>query len=86
VPGQRAFLQEITVDTDCANYTLKAGTSDKYGGTRTWGSAVTPFASTGVSHFRSSAKFHRIRMETEDGAEWNHIAGLRPEARPEGRR
>ena len=86
VPGQRAFLQEITVDTDCANYTLKAGTSDKYGGTRTWGSAVTPFASTGVSHFRSSAKFHRIRMETEDGAEWNHIAGLRPTARPEGRR
>ena len=85
-PGRRSFLQEVTVVTDCPTYTLKAITSDFAGGTRTVGSAVTPFSTTGISHFRSSAKYHAFRMEVAAGINWKHIVGLEPKLRQEGRR
>ena len=85
-PGKRAFLREVTVDTDCTDYTLKVGTSDKFGGTRTWSSAITPFSATGICHFRHPGKFHRLRLEMAAGATWNHVRGARPDASGEGKR
>ena len=85
-PGMRSFVQEATVITDCPTYTLKAITSDFAGGARTVGSAVTPFSSTGISHFRSSAKYHAFRMEIAAAVDWDHVVGVEPRARAEGRR
>lgn len=85
-PGTRSFVQEARVYTDCPTFTLKAITSDKHGGTRTVGNAVTPYASTGVCHFRSSALLHAFRMEIPAGTDWSHVMGVEPKARPEGRR
>lgn len=85
-PGVRSFLQEATTITDCPTYTLRAITSDFSGGTRTVGSAVTPFSTTGIAHFRSSAKFHAFRMEIAAAVNWDHVVGVEPRARAEGRR
>lgn len=84
--GVRSFLQEARVYSDCPTYTLQVITSDKHGGTRTVGSAVTPYASTGICHFRSSALLHAFRMEIPAETDWNHVMGVEPRARPEGRR
>lgn len=84
--GRRAFLQETTAYSDCTDFTMKVGTSDKPGGTRTWGAAVTPYGATGICHFRSAGRFHRLRMEIAAGVDWSHVHGVEVMARPEGRR
>ncbi|KRA00239.1 hypothetical protein ASD64_01300 [Mesorhizobium sp. Root157] len=85
-PGSRSFLQQARVYTDCTDFTLKAITSDKHGGTRTVGSAVVPYGATGLCHFRSSALLHAFQMDIPAGTDWNHVMGVEPVARPEGRR
>lgn len=84
--GMRSFLQEARVVTDAPSYTLKAVKSDKHGGTRTEGAAVTPATSTGICHFRSSALLHAFKLEIPAGTDWNHVVGVEPVAIPEGRR
>lgn len=85
-PGVRSFLQEVQVVTDCPDFTLKAITSDKHGGTRTEGLAVSPYASTGICHFRSTGRLHAFKMEIAAGVDWNHVVGVNPTSKPEGRR
>lgn len=84
--GMRSFLQEARVVTDAPSYTLKAVTSDKHGGTRTEGTAVTASSVTGICHFRSSALLHAFKLEIPAGTDWNHVVGVEPVAIPEGRR
>lgn len=85
--GQRTFLQEARVVTDCPTFSLKVSTSDKHGGARTTGATITPYGATGVCHFRSSALLHSFEMDIPAGIDWNHVVGLDDiRARPEGRR
>lgn len=84
--GSRSFLQQARVYTDCNDFTLKAITSDKHGGTRTTGSAVAPYGATGLCHFRSSALLHAFQMEIAAGTDWNQVMGVEPVARREGAR
>lgn len=85
--NQRSFLQEARVIGDIGtNFTLKVITADYHGGTRTTGSAVTPYSSTAICHFRSSALTHAFRVEIPAGTDWNHVVGVEPTFRSEGRR
>ena len=85
--GGRAFLREARVIGDAGvDFTLKAITADYHGGTRTTGSAVTPYSTTAICHFRSSALTHAFLMEIPAGAAWNHVIGVEPIAIPEGDR
>jgi hypothetical protein len=85
-PGLRSFLQKAQVYTNCPNFTLRTITSNYHGGTRTVGSAISPFPSTALVPFRSSAKIFAWRMEIPDGADWDHVIGLEPTAVVEGQR
>lgn len=85
-PGRRTFLQEGHVNTDSDSFTLAAITSDKHGGTRTQGTPVSPYAATGICHFRSSARLHALRIAIPAGTVWNTVTGVDVVARPEGRR
>ena len=85
-PGSRSFLQQARVYTDCSDFTLTAIASDKHGGTRTTGSQVAPYGATGLCHFRSSALLHAFQMDIPAGTDWNHVIGIEPVARAEGRR
>lgn len=85
-PGMRSFLQEVRVIGDSPSYTLKAITSDKHGGARTEGAAISPEPSTGICHYRSSALLHGFKLEIPAGVDWAHMSGLEPKARPEGMR
>ncbi len=84
-PGQRTFLRELHALTDGTNFTIKVAVSDRAGGARTWGSAVSP-TSAGVCFYRADGRFHRARMEYAAGAEWSHVSGLDPVANASGQR
>jgi hypothetical protein len=84
--GSRSFLRQARAIADCRDFALTAITSDKHGGTRTEGQPASPYAATGICHFRSSALLHSFRMEIPQGTEWTHAIGIEPEARPEGQR
>ena len=85
-PGSRSFLQQVRVYTDCPDFTLRAITSDKHGGARTTGMPVAPYGATGICHFRSSALLHAFQMDIPTGTDWNHVIGIEPASRQEGRR
>jgi hypothetical protein len=85
-PGLRSFLQKAQVYTNCPNFTLRAITSAYHGGTRTVGSAISPFPTTALVPFRSSAKIHAFRLEIPDGTDWDHVIGIEPTAVVEGQR
>ena len=84
--GMRSFLQEARAIGDSPDFTLKAITSDRHGGARMEGAAVSPQPSTGICHFRSSALLHAFKLEIPAGVDWKHMSGVEPTARPEGRR
>lgn len=84
-PNRRSFLKEARVIGNVGtSFTLKAITADYHGGTRTTGSAVAPYSTTGICHFRSSALTHAFKMEIAAGVSWNHVTGIEPTYRPEG--
>lgn len=85
-PGSRSFLQRARVYTNCADFTLRAITSDKHGGTRTTGPAVHPYGSTGFCHFRTPGLLHAFRMDIPAGTDWGHVMGVEAVARREGQR
>jgi hypothetical protein len=85
-PGARSFLQQARVYTDSPTFTLRVVTSDRHGGPRTTGSAVSPYGTTGVCHFRSSGLLHAFQMDIPAGTDWNHVMGLEAVARREGQR
>lgn len=92
-PPDRAFLSEARVVTDAPpgslfspGFTLKVGTANIIGAEPTWGSAVTPFASTGICHFRSPALMHKFRLEIDAGTAWSTATAVDSRAVPEGRR
>lgn len=85
-PGARTFLREVQTYGDCSDFTMQVGTSAKNAGTVTWSSAVSPYASTGICHFRSAARFHRFRLNIPAGADWTHLVGLEQKSRMEGLR
>ena len=85
-PGARTFLREVQTYGDCADFTMQVGTSEKAAGTVTWSSAVSPYSSTGICHFRSAARFHRFRLNISAGADWTHLVGLEQKSRMEGLR
>lgn len=78
-PGFRTLVDAVRVYTDATDFTLKAITSDKHGGTRTIGNAKSPSSRSGLCHMRSDARIHALRMEIAAGATWNHVMGLEPE-------
>lgn len=85
--SRRSFLQKARLIGDVgANYTIKAITADYHGGTRTTGSAVTPYPSTAICHFLSSALTHALMVEIPSGTDWNHVAAIEPTFVPEGER
>jgi len=86
VPGQRAWLQEAEVFTDCLNYTLEAGTLQRIGEEPEWGNPVSPYDPTGICHFRSSARMHRFRWTSAAGEVWKVATGIEPVFVAEGRR
>ena len=87
-PGRRSFLQELRPVLNATTYTVKVAASDRYSGTApTFGSAVSPNASTGICHFRSSGLNHAFRLEIAAGQDWTHVHGLTDVmAKAEGRR
>jgi hypothetical protein len=85
-PGRRTFVQEVQAITDCSNFTLRIGASDKFGTVPGLGTVVTPYSGTGIAHFRSAGRIHRLRMETASAATWEHTTGFEIRAKPEGRR
>jgi hypothetical protein len=85
-PGLRSFLQKAQVYTNCPSFTLRAITSDYHGGTRTTGNPMSPFPSTALVSFRSSAKIHAFRLEIPGGTDWDQVIGLEPTAVVEGQR
>jgi len=85
--NRRSFLQKARVIGDLGtNYTLKAITADYHGGTRTTGSAITPYSSTAICHFRSSALTHALLLEIPAGTTWEHVAAIEPTFVTEGER
>jgi hypothetical protein len=72
-PGSRSFLQEVRIVSDAPTYTVSVGKADRHGEAVTYGSAVTPFASTGKSHFRVPGALHRVRMNIPAGTAWGHV-------------
>jgi len=84
--GSRAFVQGARVTTDCTDFTLTAITSDKHGGSRSEGIPVSPYAATGMCHFRSSGLLHALKMDIPQAAAWSHSIGVDVDYQPEGRR
>lgn len=85
-PGRRAWLQEAVMVGDASSFTLTSMTMEKRGGTISTGNAVTPYGSTGICHFRSTGRFHRIKATVPEGATWSVMSGVEPTAIAEGRR
>lgn len=85
-PGRRAWLKELATVGDCADYTMQVGTMEKRGGAITWGAAASPFSSTGLTHFRSPGRFHRVRKIIPEGATWSVVTGVEPDFTVEGKR
>lgn len=75
-PGFHTFLSGAELAGDCTEFTMQAVTSNKFGGTRTTGSAVTPHSDTGICHFRSEAKFHALKVNVTAAASWNQAIGV----------
>ena len=85
--NRRSFLQRARVIGDLGtSFTLKAITASYHGGTRTTGSAVTPYSSTAICHFRSAALTHALLLEIPAGTDWNHVAAVEPTFVTEGER
>ena len=86
-PGFRTFVDEVEIVGDVTDYTLKAITSDKHGGTRTEGSAKSPVDETGMTYMRSDARIHSFQLAIPAGASWSNVIGLNtPRAKRTGRR
>jgi hypothetical protein len=87
-PGRRSFVSEVRAVTDATTHTMQIAAGARYSGTEpTFGSAVTPNSSTGISHFRSSGLTHKFRLNIAAGEDWTHVYGLEDlRAQPEGRR
>lgn len=85
-PPYRSFVQEAQVVTDAQTFTLRAGTASKLGGAVTFGAAVSPHASTGICHFRSSGLTHRYQMSIPAGADWSFATAVLPAFIAEGAR
>lgn len=75
-PGARSWLSKARMVTDSMAYTLRVNTSDFHGGNRTLGTAVAPYAATGICHFRSSALMHAFRAEIAENTTWSHATGI----------
>lgn len=86
VPGQRAWLQELQTFTDCEAYSLQAGTMERIGQEPEWGNAVRPYDPTGICHFRSEARMHRVRFISDAGEVWKVATGVEPLFVPAGSR
>lgn len=85
--NKRSFLQKARVIGDLGtSYTLKAITADYHGGTRTTGSAITPYSATAICHFRSSALTHALLLEIPANTSWEHVAAIEPTFVTEGER
>lgn len=85
-PGYRTLVDEVSIVGSAADYTIKAITSDYHGGARTEGSAKSPNSRSGITHMRSEARIHALKVEIPQGAEWTHMVGLEaPRAKRTGR-
>lgn len=85
-PGHRSWLQELRMLGECNDYTLQSGTMAKRGDVPSFGNPVSPHESTGICHFRSPGRIHRVRMNISSGAIWRVMSGVEPLFVPEGKR
>ena len=81
----RAHLSSVRPLVDgTATLTAQVGTRDLQSGTTAWTSASSQHAETGKCHFRSDARYHRIRVNTT--GDFNHAIGVDVEAKLTGER
>jgi hypothetical protein len=85
-PGRRSWLQELRMLGECNEFTLQSGTMAQRGNVPSFGTPVSPHESTGICHFRSPGRIHRVRMNIPSGAIWRVMTGVEPLYVPEGRR
>lgn len=80
--GKRAFLRSVRPYVDGAGApSVQIGTRDLPGDQVVW-SAQTAVNAFGSAEIRSSARFHRVRVNVANG--FTHATGIDAEARPEG--
>ncbi len=70
------------VGGSAATTTVKLGTRSALSGAASYSSAVTPHARTGVANFRSTAWYHRARVEISGG--FDYADGVEVDAVPAG--
>lgn len=83
--GSRAYLSGVRPLVDgTGSQTVQIGTRDLQTGTTAWTSAVSPETDTGIAHFRSDARYHRIRVNTT--GDFDHAIGVDIFAQKTGKR
>lgn len=83
--GSRAHLSAVRPLVDgSATLTAQVGTRDLQTGTTAWTAASSPETDTGFCHFRSDARYHRVRVNTS--GDFSHAIGVDMEAQKTGRR
>ena len=77
VPRARAFINEVAVDADTANYQVSIAARETQGASVVFG-AESAAAVTGNAPVRSSGRFHRVKVRIPAGEVWTHARGVDP--------
>jgi hypothetical protein len=86
VPGRRAFLRSLRPAVDGGTVTVEIGARDRGQEALTW-SGAQAVGADGRCPVRSSARYHRARINVAAGGAWTHIQGVADlEAAPAGER
>ena len=81
---RRTFVSGVRSIVDGGTRTVQLGTRNLPDDSVTWSSAVSPNTRTGVSNFRSDARYHRARVNIAAAGTWEHAQGIDYDATPSG--
>jgi hypothetical protein len=83
--GQRAFVRGFRPVSDASQVFGRVAARNRSGANQVFGSEAQAQVN-GLISTRSSGLYHRFEVRIPEGEPWNHINGIEPEWRSEGRR
>jgi len=85
VPRARAFVNEMAIDADTADYQASIAARETQGAAVVFGSESAAGV-TGNAPMRSSGRFHRFKVRIPAGSTWTHARGVDPVFIKDGQR
>jgi hypothetical protein len=82
--GTGAYCWGAEVLGNLDSFTVQHGTAFTPDQPLTWSAQRTRSGITGIAPFSKDARWHRFRININQGANWTHLHGIRPYARSSG--